>query len=91
MKFKHHQFALDWLAGRHIQYLEEGTWRDLPHVSDAHRMPSLYVEKEYRMKPQTVRYRIGILGDKPVCAFSLQDEQMLKNARWITDWCEIVT
>lgn len=89
MKFKHEQFALDWLAGRHIQYLEEGIWRDLPTLSEAHRMPSLYVDKEYRMKPMAVRYRIGLLGDKPVCVFSLKEECDTA-AQWITDWCEIV-
>ena len=93
MKFKHEQFALDWLAGRHIQYLEEGIWRDLPHMSEAHRMPSLYVDKEYRMKPMTVRYRVGLLGDTPVAAYTIREETVLSASpnfcRWITDWQEV--
>jgi hypothetical protein len=93
--YKHHDIAVAWLNGKTIQFKSGDVWVDAPSTDDAHKMPSLYAEQEYRLKPVVVRYRVW--ADKQGRAHvagSLMHadavEKLQTFARWITEWEETV-
>jgi hypothetical protein len=93
--YKHHDIAIAWLNGKTIQFKSGDVWVDAPSTREAHKMPSLYAEQEYRLKPVTVRYRVwsDTLG-VPYIASTLMHAEMAQKlptfGRWVTEWAEEV-
>lgn len=90
---KHCELIKAWADGAEIQFFNYFTssWKDLnePIWSD---------ENEYRIKPQTIRYRVALLryDDGRVMTCNVETEVQEKSlrewhefVRWLTDWIEV--
>jgi hypothetical protein len=92
--YPHDAMVRAWLDGKTVQWLDvDDTWVDLAPPDAVKKMPLFYPTSKYRLKPITVRIRIGVMANgNPALAASLQQADLLERRdgflRWLTDWQE---
>ena len=90
----HDKLIRAWLDGERIQYLAEpGVWADLESAGSVTKLPHFYTDREYRVTPIEVRYRLCWMRDdtpRLAIACSLQQAAVLardpKFGGWHGDW-----
>lgn len=92
---KHAEIIKQWADGAEIQFLSTtGEWTDF----DEDRSPSWVVDISYRVKPETIKYRVALLKwvNGPYYANTAGDDDLASEfeasdvfIRWITDWIEV--
>ena len=91
----HAEVIKAWADGKQIQFKNELTngWIDLAILH-----PSWLLTSEYRVKPETIRYRAalltcGTLGHRTASANTESGVRAFEAAntfvRWLTDWIEV--
>lgn len=95
-RHKHADVIIAWANGAEIEYRETST-----SLWSWARMPCWYEDYEYRVKPPTKKYRVGLFKYPSVeavvsVANSEHDAERYKEneyfVRWLTDWveCEVL-
>ena len=86
---KHAEVIKLWADGAQIQYKDAGmdTWRDMQPYS----WPGWFSVTQYRVKPETIRYRVALLGGgriTPVTTdtFAIVVQNSPRFKRWLTEW-----
>ncbi len=87
---KHAEVIKAWADGKSVQYFAGGKWRDSL-------LPSWSEFDIYRVKPETIRYRVALLkdsaGDRTAiiniesAVFLIESSKLF--VRWLTDWIEV--
>jgi len=84
---KHRDIIIAWADGENIQYKLCKKWIDVEWA------PSWDEETEYRIKPEVIRYRVGLFKDGIEAAENTRQEsnwQSTENfVKWLTDWIEV--
>lgn len=88
---KHCELIKAWADGAEIQVKVSGTWSTIASY------PTWCEDLEYRIKPPTIRYRVGLLNSResPMTVTADTDEQakgiesLTSFIDWITDWIEV--
>jgi hypothetical protein len=96
MKHKHYDQIVAWAGGETIQFLEGGllaSWADVENNS-----PSWHKDTKYRVKPEIVRFRLGLMrvpqttGFKFIVSVHYTEPPELHNnltfVRWLGCWQE---
>lgn len=88
-----------WADGVAIQILNyNGLWLDLPPPADAGSCPHFWPAKKYRVKPETVKYRLalrdaGVDGKKIVLPYAPEQYQSVERSphfiRWLGEEQEV--
>jgi len=85
---KHRDLIIAWANGEKIQYKAQNTWLD-------HNTPSWTNLTEYRIKPEVIRYRLGLQQltsyKKSLFIDIAGDLSPMRNGfiEWKTDWIEV--
>lgn len=90
-RHKHAEVIKAWADGEKIQYHDTKEWVDCP-VN-----PSFSAWIDYRVKPETLRYRVALLKHTSGYSITSTDDQGLvafyqgapSFVRWLTDWIEV--
>lgn len=96
MTYKHRDIVIAYMDGKQIQYKSKNMkeWASLPLFNPVQYLDCLfYADQEYRIKPETRKYRVGVLKNQyTVTVDSEEQEFSLKEnpsfTRWLTDWVE---
>lgn len=88
---KHCEVIKAWADGAEIQVKVSGTWSTIASY------PTWYEDLEYRIKPQTIRYRVALCKYlNQFTTFSAENEIQANSivtspgfVRWLTDWIEV--
>jgi hypothetical protein len=92
--YPHDAMVRAWLDGKDVQWLDvDGTWVNLSPPDAVKKMPLFSPSSKYRLKPVSVRVRIGVMANgHPHIAASLQQADLLERRdeflRWLTEWQE---
>ena len=98
MKHKHDEVIRAWLDGKTVQACHTHGWMDIVPIGEYEKMPCFSVLREYRIKPETIKYRKYIykyLGTLLVGVASMKSHiEASQNSpnfiRWIdTEWQEV--
>lgn len=94
MKHPHYATIVAWAEGKKVQVKNaSGQW----HTFQDHNTPSWSLDNEYRVKPDGLKYRIGLYKcpDEIVCFMCINEEQEQQYGehenfiKWVTDWQEV--
>lgn len=90
----HAEVIKAWADGKQIQFRwdDDGTWKDWKRDT-----PSFYPTCQYRIRPETIRYRVALCEspdgkwtmtqDDGGVGVDIEDDPTF--ARWLTDWIEV--
>lgn len=89
---KHAAVIKAWADGAEVQYKLGDEWKLLES-----KHPGWLNDNEYRIKPQTIKYRVALMKGKDYChtltADDFQDENQIESihnfSHWLTDWVEV--
>jgi hypothetical protein len=88
---KHRDIIIAWANGEKIQYKSCEKWFDIEWS------PTWEKDVEYRIKPEVIRYRIGLHKNENTYWYvTAKNEEELEELesrtffkKWITDWIEV--
>ena len=94
MKHKHYDVIVAQAEGKPVQVKVDESWKDIGLGS-----PMWFKEREYRVKPKTILYRVALCLNKetlwhfPAICTKKEDEREIELSRhfvrWLTDWVEV--
>lgn len=88
---KHCELIKAWADGAEIQFFDESTnlWKDTEE-------PFWHCDLKYRIKPQTIRYRVAIYKTNRFVTVTVDTDSQEKEIEsrggfvfWLTDWIEV--
>jgi hypothetical protein len=92
VSYPHTALIIQWLSGRKVQFEQEGQWHPMEPASAVKKMPHFYADRQYRLAPMVMRYRLGLVKDMVVACNNLAEEKAAADSAgfrgWLTDWTE---
>ena len=98
MKHKHDEVIRAWLDGKTVQACHTHGWMDIVPIGEYEKMPCFSVLREYRIKPETTKYRKYIYNYFGTLSVGLVNEEHQIKAtqnstlfiRWLdSEWQEV--
>jgi hypothetical protein len=88
--YPHADLLLAWLDDKALQFLEGDEWFDIESAKSARKVPHLYRDREYRLKPLAIRWRVyAINGSVGVIQTLEQERSLPPGVKWLNDWQEV--